>query len=149
MIQAPEPLTAEHWGDCGRPESDYGLSKPKRGGQRGDRREPIYIRRTMYGITDNLGTAMQTATERLEMRLPPEDKILLARAAQIEGVRMAQFVLGPAMARARKVVAQAKQVGTTAKGYRDLLDALAKPPKPTKALIAAMRDYESAGIQWR
>ena len=96
---------------------------------------------------------MQAATERLEMRLPPEDKGLLARAAQIEGVKLAQFVLGPAIARARKVVAQAEQVGTTvgttAKGYRDLLDALAKPPKPTKALIAAMRDYESAGIQWR
>ncbi|MGL6109289.1 MAG: DUF1778 domain-containing protein [Rubrivivax sp.] len=92
---------------------------------------------------------MHAATDRLEMRLPPEDKSLLARAAQIEGVKVGQFVLGPALARARKVVAQAEQLGTTAKGYRDLLDALAKPPNPTKALIAAMREYESAGIQWR
>ena len=94
-------------------------------------------------------TAMHTATERLEMRLPSEDKGLLARAAEIQGVKLSQFVLGPAMARARKVIAEAERVSTTAKGYRDLLAALAKPPKPTKALIAAMRDYESAGIQWR
>lgn len=92
---------------------------------------------------------MHAASERLEMRLPPEDKSVLARAAQIQGVKVGQFVLGPAIERARKIVAEAEQIGTTAKGYRDLLDALAKPPKPTKALIAAMRDYEAAGIQWR
>ncbi len=92
---------------------------------------------------------MQAATERLEIRLPPGDKGLLTRAAQIEGVKVSQFILGPALARARKLVAETERVGTTAKGYKDLLDALAKPPKPTKALIAAMRDYEAAGIQWR
>lgn len=91
---------------------------------------------------------MQAATARLEMRLQPDDKGLLVRAAQIEGVKLGQFVLGPALAHARKVIAGAEQVTTSARGYRDLLDALANPPKPTKALIAAMRDYESAGIQW-
>lgn len=91
---------------------------------------------------------MQAATERLEMRLPPDDKGLLVRAAQIEGVKLGQFVLGPALAHARKVIAGTEQVTTSARGYRDLLDALANPPKPTKALIAAMRDYESAGIKW-
>jgi uncharacterized protein (DUF1778 family) len=92
---------------------------------------------------------MQTATDRLEFRLPPADKGLLTRAAEIEGVKLSQFILGPALARARKLVAETGRVGTTAKGYKNLLDALAKPPKPTKALIAAMRDYEAAGIQWR
>ena len=103
----------------------------------------------MYGIMTLTDTTASTATERLEMRLPPADKGLLARAAQIEGVKLSQFVLAPALARARKVVAEVEQVRTTAKGYRDLLDALAKPPKPAKALIAAMRDYEAARIQWR
>jgi uncharacterized protein (DUF1778 family) len=92
---------------------------------------------------------MHAATDRLEMRLPSEEKGLLARAAQIEGVKLSQFVLAPALKRARKVIAEAEQVPTTAKGYNDVLDALAKPPKPTKALIAAMRDYEAAGVQWR
>jgi len=92
---------------------------------------------------------MHAATDRLEMRLPPEEKGLLARAAQLEGVKLSQFVLTPALKRARKVIAEAEQVTTTAKGYRDVLDALAKPPRPTKALIAAMRDYEAARIQWR
>jgi uncharacterized protein (DUF1778 family) len=92
---------------------------------------------------------MLTATDRLEVRLPPEEKGLLTRAAQLEGVKLSQFVLAPALKRAREVIAEAEQVTTTAKGYKDVLDALAKPPKPTKALIAAMREYEAAGIQWR
>lgn len=91
---------------------------------------------------------MQAATERLEMRLPPDDKGLLVRAAQIEGVKLGQFVLGPALAHARRVIAGAELVTTSARGYQDLLDALANPAKPTRALIAAMRDYESAGIKW-
>lgn len=92
---------------------------------------------------------MHTATDRLEMRIPSEEKGLLTRAAQLEGVKLSQFVLAPAIKRARKVIADAEQVATTAKGYKDILDALAKPPKPTKALLAAMRDYEAADIRWR
>ncbi len=86
---------------------------------------------------------MHPAAERLEMRLPSEDKGLLARAAGIPGVKLSQFVLGPALARARQVIAEAEQVSSTEKGHRDLLQTLAKPPKPTKALMAAMRDYTS------
>ena len=92
---------------------------------------------------------MNAATDRLEMRMRPEEKGMLVRAAELEGVKLSQFVLGPALKHARQVIAQAEQVTTTAKGYKDVLDALAKPPNPTKALIAAMRDYEAAGIQWR
>jgi uncharacterized protein (DUF1778 family) len=92
---------------------------------------------------------MHAATDRLEMRLQPEEKGLLARAAELEGVKLSQFVLAPALKRARKLIAEADQVTTTARGYKSVLDALAKPPKPTKALIAAMREYEASGIQWR
>ncbi len=92
---------------------------------------------------------MTTATDRLEVRMLPDEKGLLTRAAQIQGVKLSQFVLGPALKRARKVIAEAEQVTTTAKGYTDVLDALAHPPKPTKALRNALKDYEGTGIQWR
>ncbi|WP_298188535.1 DUF1778 domain-containing protein [Metallibacterium sp.] len=104
-----------------------------------------------YNVRQNRcrNRAMNTATDRLEMRLPPEEKGLLARAAQLEGVKLSQFVLGPALKRARRIIAAAEQVTVSAKGYGSVLDALANPPKPTRALIAAMRDYEAVGIQWR
>lgn len=91
---------------------------------------------------------MSTAADRLEMRLLPEEKSLLARAAEIEGSKLSQFVLEPALKRAHKVLAAAGQVTTSARGYRDVLDALANPPKPTRVLIAALREFDSAGIQW-
>jgi uncharacterized protein (DUF1778 family) len=92
---------------------------------------------------------MSTATDRLEMRLPAEEKGLLARAAQLEGIKLSQFVLGPALKRARRIIADAEQVTVSAKGYSSVLDALANPLKPTRALTAAMRDYEAVGILWR
>ena len=92
---------------------------------------------------------MNAATDRLDIRLPPDDKRMLARAAQLGGVTLSQFVLAPALSRARKVIAGAEQLAFTSKAYQDVLDALANPPQPTAALILAMRDYEAAGIQWR
>jgi uncharacterized protein (DUF1778 family) len=92
---------------------------------------------------------MNTATDRLEVRLPPEDKGLLARAAQLEGVKLSQFLLEPALRRARRIVAEAESITTTAQGYQDVLEALANPPKPTKTLMAALKDYASASIEWR
>ena len=92
---------------------------------------------------------MNAATDRLDIRLPPNDKRMLARAAQLEGVTLSQFVLAPALERARKVIAEAEQLAVTSNAYQDVLDALADPPQPTAALVLAMRDYEAAGIQWR
>jgi uncharacterized protein (DUF1778 family) len=131
----------------GSPDGRLGIKhcKPKADGLQWHRCDHL---RTMYGIDQEICT-MNAAIDRLEMRLLPEEKGLLARAAQIEGVKLSQFVLAPALKRARKVIAEAEQVTTTAKGYRDVLDALAHPPKPTKALLAALKDYEGAGIKWR
>lgn len=92
---------------------------------------------------------MNTATDRLDSRMLPDDRRMLARAAQLEGVTLSQFVLAPALERARKVIAEAEQLAVTSKAYQDVLDALANRPQPTAALILAMRDYEAAGIQWR
>ena len=92
---------------------------------------------------------MATANERIEFRVKPEDKALLARAAVLEHTKLPQFVLGPALKRARKIVAEADRIVTTEQGYREVLDALANPPKPTKALVDAMQEYNEAGIQWR
>ncbi|HWK70767.1 MAG TPA: DUF1778 domain-containing protein [Burkholderiaceae bacterium] len=91
------------------------------------------------------------ATERLEVRLPPDEKGLLVRAAEIEGVKLSQFVLAPALRHARKVIAEAEAttITTSGPGYQKILDTLAHPPQPTKALLQAMQRYDEAGIQWR
>lgn len=94
---------------------------------------------------------MLTATDRLEVRLPPEDKALLARAADIEGVEVGQFVLDLALRRAREVVAQAEAalLSTDAANYQRILDTLANPSGPTDALRASMQKYARKEITWR
>lgn len=92
---------------------------------------------------------MNAATDRLDIRLPPDEKRVLAHAARLKGVKLSQFVLAPALERARTVIAEAEHLTVTAEAYQDVLDALANPPQPTAALILAMRDYETAAIQWR
>ncbi len=96
-----------------------------------------------------MSTALAIATDRLEMRLAPEEKGVLARAAQLEGVKLSQFILAPALKHARKVIANAERIAVSANAYADVLNALAHPPEPNAELIAAMRDYHAAGIQWR
>lgn len=66
---------------------------------------------------------MHAASDRLEVRLRPEEKIILARAAQLEGVKLSRFVLAPALKRARKLIAETEQITTTTKGHKDVLDA--------------------------
>jgi uncharacterized protein (DUF1778 family) len=90
-----------------------------------------------------------TSRRCIKIRLSAEQLSLLTRAAAVEGVDLGQFLLAPALKRARRVIAEAEQVATSARGYKEVLDALANPQKPTQALLAAMRSYEAARIQQR
>lgn len=90
---------------------------------------------------------MSAAPDRLDFRLPPDEKRVPARAARLEGVKVSQFVLAPALKRARKVIAESEQLAVTSKAYQNILDAVANPPQPTAALVLAMRDYDAAGNQ--
>lgn len=86
------------------------------------------------------------ATERLEVRIDPEDKAVLTKAAALAGVKLSTFVMAPALKQARRLVRETEQIVTTKRGFRDLLDALENPPEPTKALKAAMRKHKATGL---
>jgi uncharacterized protein (DUF1778 family) len=86
------------------------------------------------------------ATERLDVRIDAEDKALLAKAAALEGMKLSAFVMGPALKHARRIVRDSEQIQTTARGYKDLLEALDNPPAPTKALKTAMRKHKATGL---
>jgi uncharacterized protein (DUF1778 family) len=99
----------------------------------------------MYGIQSQVRLKM-SATERLEVRIDPEDKALLAKAAVLEGVKLSTFVVGPALERARRLVRESEQILTTERGFQNLLEALDNPPEPTPALRAAMRKHKKSGL---
>jgi len=98
----------------------------------------------MYGYTCEDPT--MSASERIEVRIDPEDKAVLTKAAALAGVKVSTFVMDPALKRARRLVRESERIVTTKRGLQDLLDALENPPEPTEALIAAMRKYKTAGF---
>ena len=86
------------------------------------------------------------ASERIDVRIDPEDKAVLTKAAALAGVKISTFVMAPALKRARRLVRESERIVTTKRGFQDLLDALENPPEPTEALKVAMRKHEAADL---
>ena len=84
---------------------------------------------------------MQTATlkpARMELKTTYDAKALLNQAAALDGVDLTSFVLGSAIEKARKVVADHAIIALTKNGQATLAGLLAKPPKPTESMKRLM-----------
>ena len=83
---------------------------------------------------------MSLASEEIKLRIPPEQKDLLQRAAEAAGVKMSQFIRDAAQARADEVLAdiairQATVLSPSA--FDDLLMALDAAGRPVERLVVA------------
>jgi uncharacterized protein (DUF1778 family) len=76
---------------------------------------------------------------RIELRIKPEEKALIARAAALEHVDLTAFILRNVLPEARTVVDRAEQLKLSERDSLRVLDLLEKPPKPTARLLRAVR----------
>ncbi|MGA9601873.1 MAG: DUF1778 domain-containing protein [Methylocystis sp.] len=76
---------------------------------------------------------------RVELRLKPEDKALLARAAALERLDLTSFILRAALPRAQDVIAQSEKLRLSERDSLRVLDLLENPPEPTERLLRAAR----------
>jgi len=76
---------------------------------------------------------------RMELKTTAAAKDLLSTAAALDGMDLTAFVLGPAMEKARKVIAEYASISLTREGQAKLLSLLRSPAAPTDA----MRDLMS------
>jgi len=76
---------------------------------------------------------------RVEFRLKPEDKAVLARAAAIERLDLTSFVLRAALPRAQAVIAEAERLRLSERDSLAVLDLLESPPEPSARLIGAAK----------
>lgn len=76
---------------------------------------------------------------RLAIRLKPEEKAMLMRAAALERTNLTAFILNNAMHAALKTIEQSEVVRLSARDSLRVLDLLESPPSPTDKLIAAAR----------
>ena len=75
--------------------------------------------------------------ERMNLRIRPEAKARLLRAAALRNTDLTDFVLRPAMREADAVIEQAEVIRLSARDSRRVLDLLDNPPAPNARLLAA------------
>lgn len=81
-------------------------------------------------------------TERLEVRITPEQKDLFQRAAAIEGETLSEFVTASAQQAAELAIREHEVLKLTARESRAFVEALLHPSEPNAALRAAAAHYQ-------
>ncbi len=76
---------------------------------------------------------------RVELRLRPEDKAVLARAAALERLDLTSFILRAALPRAQDVIAQSERLKLSERDSLRVLDLLENPPEATARLMRAAK----------
>jgi uncharacterized protein (DUF1778 family) len=76
---------------------------------------------------------------RIELRLKPEDKAILARAAALSRVDLTTFILQSILPLAREVIANAERVALSERDTARVLDFLENPPKAGPRLRRAAK----------
>ena len=81
--------------------------------------------------------------ERMHLRVRPDVKARLVRAAALCNTDLTSFVTGTALREADKVIAAAEVIRLSERDYKRVLELLEHPPKPNAKLrtaIAALPD---------
>lgn len=86
-----------------------------------------------------MAASAATRDDRIELRTTKEEKRLLATAAAYERLDVTSFIMRNALPAAREVVDRAERIVLSERDTKRVLDLLANPPKPTRALLAAVR----------
>jgi uncharacterized protein (DUF1778 family) len=81
-----------------------------------------------------------TKRERLEARVTPEQKVLFAQAASLQGCSLTDFIVRSAQAAAEETL-RSQQIILSARDTALLVEALLNPPEPNEHLRAAFRRH--------
>ncbi len=77
------------------------------------------------------------AIARLEARISPETKLLLQKAADLEGRTLTDFVVASVQAEAYRVIDKHQKLKLNLEDSQAFVDALLNPPLPNEALKKA------------
>jgi uncharacterized protein (DUF1778 family) len=81
--------------------------------------------------------ARRARSERLNARITPDDQVLLAKVAGMQGVSVSTFVVQAARAKAKSVLRRQRLIRLSARDQKALISALLSPPEPNAALERA------------
>jgi uncharacterized protein (DUF1778 family) len=76
---------------------------------------------------------------RIELRVKPDEKAILARAAALEHMDLTGFILSKLLPEARAVIERAERVVLSGRDSLKVLDLLENPPRPNARLKRAAK----------
>lgn len=76
---------------------------------------------------------------RMSLRIPPEEKTILLRAAALKRTDLTDFVRQHSLKAARAVIAEAERLELSERDSFRVLELLENPPKPNAKLLAAAK----------
>lgn len=77
--------------------------------------------------------------KRMNLRVLPEQKATLMRAAALRNTDLTNFVLQLALREAKAVIEESERVTLSERDTRLWLDLLDNPPKPNRRLVGAIK----------
>ena len=77
---------------------------------------------------------------RLELRVAPEEKAIIDRAASLAGSNTTDFVRSTILSAAREEIRRLEVMELTMEGSRIFVEALINPPEPNEQLRALARE---------
>lgn len=80
-------------------------------------------------------------TERVAVRVTPEQKRLLQRVAELTGRSLTDFILSSAQAAAEETLRTRQVIELSARDAEVIMSALLNPPRPNDRMKAAARQY--------
>ena len=83
--------------------------------------------------------ASTTRSGRLELRVAPEEKAIIDRAASLAGSNTTDFIRSTMLKAAREEIQRQEIIELTTEGSRIFVEALIAPPEPNERLSALAR----------
>ena len=87
--------------------------------------------------------AVSDMNNRIELRIPPEQKAVIARAAALENLDLTGFILLSVLPDAQAVVERARHVALSERDTLRVLDLLENPPTPNARLVRAAKALQT------
>jgi uncharacterized protein (DUF1778 family) len=80
-----------------------------------------------------------TDNDRIDLRIRPDDKALLTRAAALERLDLTGFIMRTVLPKARSVVRNAERMTLSERDTLHVLDLLENPPAPSARMLRAAK----------
>lgn len=89
-----------------------------------------------------MSSATHIKDDRINLRLKHAAKIMLERAASLEGKTVSKFILGSALEHAEKTIHEHEVMNLNAHDSEAFFNALSSPVKFNNKLVAAFEEHE-------